>query len=108
MKTPVEVYRNENLRPYQEKPAEWEYSSGQVRRLAVNGMLYYGGGEYFVCEALAGECVRVDEFDGKLVVTFRHLSIREIDLRTGRSTAVLLPVLKSISSKTKNHWEENM
>lgn len=90
MKTPAELYSTENLRPYQEHPPEWEYSSGEVRRLDNEGGLSKYGCWYFVCEALAKERVRVDEFDGKLTVTFRHLTIREIDLHTRSSTAVLL------------------
>jgi len=92
MKTPAEVYLPENLRPYQEQPRDWEYDGGAVKRLDRYGMLYYGGGSYFVCEALAHERVRIDQLDNKLVVTFRHLTIREIDLRTSRSFAVLLKV----------------
>jgi transposase InsO family protein len=91
MKTPAEVYRAVNLSPYQEQPREWEYGGGLVRRLNTQGMLYYKRQTYFVSEALAAERVRVDELDHKLLVTFRHLTVREIDLRTGRSTAVLLP-----------------
>lgn len=91
MKTPAEVYKAENLRPYQEQPREWEYSGGIIKRLNTQGMLYYQARTYFVSEALAAEQVRVDEFDGKLVVTFRHLTVREIEVRTGKSTAVLLP-----------------
>lgn len=90
MKTPAEVYNRENLRPYQEHPPEWEYNGGEVRRLDNEGGLSKYGCWYFVCEALAKERVRVDEFDGKLTVTFRHLTIREIDLHTRSSTAVLL------------------
>ena len=90
MKTPAEVYTTENLRPYQEHPREWEYSGGEVKRLDNGGGFSKDGYWYFVCEALAKERVRVDEFDGKLAVTFRHLTIREIDLRTRSSTAVLL------------------
>ena len=90
MKTPAEVYTSANLRPYQEHPPEWEYSGGEVRRLDHEGGLSKYGCWYFVCEALAKERVRVDEFDGKLTVTFRHLTIREIDLHTRSSTAVLL------------------
>jgi len=97
MKTPAEVYNAENLRPYQEQPQEWEYSGGEVRRITNKGMLYYRGECYFVCEALAGERVRLDELDEKLIVTFRHLTVREINLRTGCSTAVLLPVRTSTS-----------
>jgi hypothetical protein len=48
-----------------------------------------------VSEALAEELVRVDELDGKLVVTFRHMTVREIELQTGKSKAVLLPVKRT-------------
>jgi transposase InsO family protein len=97
MKTPAAVYKAVNLHPYQEQPREWEYSGGMVKRLNTQGMLYYKQQSYFVSEALAAERVRVDELEDKLVVTFRHLTVREIDMRTGRSTAVLLP------ARTANH-----
>jgi len=90
MRTPAEVCSRENLRPYQEHPREWEYDGGEVRRLDNEGGFSKYGNWYFVCQALAKELVRVDEFDGKLTVTFRHLTIREVDLPTRRSTAVLL------------------
>jgi transposase InsO family protein len=95
MKTPAEIYNSENLRPYQDEPREWEYGGGEVARLDSQGNLYYKTARYFVSEALAKERVRIDEFEEKLVVTFRHLTVREIDLRTGSSTAVLLPVRRS-------------
>ena len=91
MKTPGEVYRAVNLRAYQEEPRDWEYSGGTVKRLNTQGMLYYRQQNYFVSEALATELVRVDELDGKLIVTFRHMTVREIEVRTGKSTAVLIP-----------------
>lgn len=95
MKTPSEVYVGENLRPYQEQVEEWEYTGGSVRRLNTQGMLNWRGSRYFVCEALAGERVRVDELDEKLVVTYRHQTIREIELGTGRSRAVRLRPARS-------------
>ena len=91
MKTPAEVYKAVNLRPYQEQPRAWEYSAGVVKQLNTQGMLYYKHQTYFVSEALAAERVRVDELDDQLLVTFRHLTVRQIDVRTGKSTAVLLP-----------------
>jgi hypothetical protein len=91
MKTPGEVYKAINLHPYQEQPREWEYSGGTVKRLDTQGLLYYRSQTYFVSEALATERVRVDELDGKLLVTFRHMTVREIEVRTGKSMAVLLP-----------------
>lgn len=93
-KTPAEVYQAVNLRAYQEQPRAWEYSGGAVKQLNSQGLLYYHQQTYFVSEALASEWVRVDELEGKLLVTFRHLTVREIDLRTGESRAVLLPVKK--------------
>ena len=90
MRTPAEVYTTQNLRPYQENPPEWEYSGGTVLRLNTQGGLYYRGRQYFVCEALASERVRVDELEENLEVTFRRTTVREINLRTGRSVAVVL------------------
>ena len=91
MKTPAAVYKTVNLRPYEEQPRAWEYNGGVVKRLNTQGMLYYKQQSYFVSEALATERVRVDEIDGKLLVTFRHMTVREIEVRTGRSAPVLLP-----------------
>jgi transposase InsO family protein len=91
MKKPAEVYTEENLRPYQEQPREWEYDGGEIRRVDKKGGLRKNRTWYFICEALAHERVRVDEFDDQLTVTFRHLTIRQIDLRTRRSAPVLLP-----------------
>jgi hypothetical protein len=90
MKTPAEVYQPVNLRPYQTQPREWEYSGGTIKRLNTQGLLYYHQRSYFVSEALATERVRVDELDGQLLVTFRHMTVREIEIHTGKSRAVLL------------------
>lgn len=98
MKTPGEVYTHDNLRPYQENPREWEYTGGQVKRLNTQGALNYRGRRYFVCEALANEQVRTDELDGLLVVTFRETTVRQINLRTGSSTAVVLDARRKAES----------
>ena len=90
-KTPQEVYRSDNLRPYQEQPREWEYSGGEVQRLDSTGGLYKYGSWFFICKSLAKEWVRLDEFDNLVTVTFRNLTIRQIDRQTGSSTMVLLP-----------------
>ncbi len=93
-KTPGEIYQAVNLRAYQEQPRDWEYTGGVVKRLNTQGRLYYRQQTYFVSEALASERVRVDELDGKLLVTFRHMTVREIELRSGKSSAVMLSVKK--------------
>lgn len=99
MRTPAEVYKAVNLRPYQESPPPWAYTGGTVRQLNSQGMIYFRKQRYFVSEALAAERVRVDELDGKLLVTFRHMTVREIELRTGKSTAVLLPARSEMKGR---------
>jgi transposase InsO family protein len=92
MRTPAQVYRPDNLRPYVEHPPAWDYGEGvSVRRLNPQGALEYRQRRLFVCEALAGERVRLDEVNDLLLVTFRTTTVREIDLRSGRSRAVVLP-----------------
>lgn len=85
MKRPVERYRP-SRRSYRADPPEWEYPSGSiVRRLNQAGCLSWGSERWFVCEALAGRRVQVEEVAGLLLVSYRHMYVREIDCR-GRST----------------------
>lgn len=77
-------------RSYQEQPPSWEYQAGsEVRRVNVNGAIAEAGRKWFVCEALAGQNVRVEHFDGKLLVSYRHMYIREIDLARGTTQALV-------------------
>jgi hypothetical protein len=43
-----------------------------------------------VCGALAGQHVRVERFDGKLLVSYRHMYIREVDLQRRCTRALVL------------------
>jgi hypothetical protein len=90
MKTPAQVYVPDNLRPYREPPPEWDYGAACTQALDSGGSLRWNSQRHFVSEALAGERVRIDELDGLLVVTFRNTTVREINLRTGKTTAVVL------------------
>lgn len=91
MQVPAARYRP-SRRSYQPHPPEWEYPPGaDVHQLNTAGCLEYGHRRYFVCEALAGERIRCRRFAERLLVTYRHMYIREIDLRTGRTTAVVRP-----------------
>ena len=81
MKRPVERYRA-SARAYQAEPREWEYPSGSiVRRLSTQGFLSWEGQNWFVCEALAGRWVRVERVAEQLLVSYRHMYVREIDRR---------------------------
>lgn len=80
MERPAQRYRPSS-RHYAEQVKEWEYPTGSdVRRLNSQGMLTEQGQRWFVCGALADRLVRVERFDGKLLVSYRHMYIREVDL----------------------------
>lgn len=90
MKTPAQVYRRENLRPYQDPPPEWDYGEAPTQLVNSAGCVSWRSQRYFVCEALVGERVRTDELDHLLLVTFRNTTVREINLRTGATTQLLV------------------
>jgi transposase InsO family protein len=91
MKPPAERYRPSS-RNYQEQVPPWEYPSGSdVRRLNSRGMLTEAGQRWFVCESLAGQAVRVERFDGKLLVSYRHMYMREIDPERRTTRALVVP-----------------
>jgi transposase InsO family protein len=90
MKRPVERYQR-SPRNYAECVREWEYPPGsEVQRLNSQGMLSEKRHRWFVCGALADQRVRVERFDGKLLVSYRHMYIRQIDLERRRSRALVL------------------
>ena len=65
-----------------------------MRQLQSQGCLYHGGRYYFVCEALAGEAVGIEELEEKLLVRYRHRYVREINLRTRQTRALVCRVRK--------------
>lgn len=90
MQRPAERYRP-SARSYQEQVRPWEYPAGsEVRRLNGAGALSDAGRRWFVCGALAEQPVRVERFDGKLLVSYRDMYIREIDLQRGHSRPLVV------------------
>lgn len=90
MKVPADRYQP-SQRAYQDKPVPWQYPGDvQVTQLNTQGMLTYGSRRYFVGEALAGKEVGYQLVGTQLIVRFRHVYIREIDLRDGRSHVLML------------------
>jgi transposase InsO family protein len=91
MEVPASRYRS-STRLYQAKPTEWDYAGGSlVHRLNSQGQLYWQGHYRFVCRALANEAVRIQQLDHKLIVSYRHMWIRQIDLKMGKSVALIMP-----------------
>jgi transposase InsO family protein len=92
MDVPAEHYQP-SPRAYTPTPTPWQYPSGvEVVALNSQGMLPYERHRYFVCEALASEPVGVQRFEDKLLVSYRHMLIRQIDLATRHTLPLLAPV----------------
>ncbi len=72
---------------------EWEDPTGSiVRRLNTQGFLYWQGQNWFVCEALAGRRVRIESIEGLLLVSYRHMYVREIDREQRCTRPLVLPL----------------
>jgi transposase InsO family protein len=81
---------------YNPRPREWEYPLGSiVKRLNTQGCMNFEGKRLFVCEALAGEWVRVEEVEDKQLVSYRKMYIREVDKILGKTRALVFPRTKS-------------
>lgn len=91
MKRPIERYRA-STRPYDPAPREWEYPVGsEVKRLNPAGCLSWEGTRWFVCEALAGKWVCVEQVKDLLLVSYRHMYVREIDRQQRSTRPLILP-----------------
>jgi hypothetical protein len=89
MKRPTQRYR-ESTRAYQAQPREWEYPPGSVvRRLNPAGCVYWLQRLWFVSEALAGRWVRLETVGDAVLVSYRHMYVRELHLKR-RSTRPLV------------------
>lgn len=95
MEVPAEHYHG-SARSYTDPPAPWVYPKDIVTgRLNTQGCLDYEGQRLFVCEALAHQQIGLQVLNGMLIVSFRHMKIREIrlDTRHGRQlSAKVLPM----------------
>lgn len=90
MRRPRERYRP-SPRRYDPHPPEWEYPPGSlVRRLNPDGCLYWQGKQWFVCEALPGRWVQLEKLGELLLVSYRHMYVREIDAKQGRTRPLIV------------------
>jgi hypothetical protein len=91
MEVPSSRYHSSPM-AYNPHPPDWEYPPGvDTRRLNSQGMVEYRGARYFVCEALAGERVQLDRLDKLLLIKYRHMYIREIEVQSGRTKTIVAP-----------------
>ena len=88
MKTPATVWQK-SARRYVAQPPTWEYEAGaEVYRVSKVGRLHLQGRAWEISRALAGEWVRIERLDGRVLVYYCRSLVRELDLVTQRSTAV--------------------
>jgi transposase InsO family protein len=79
-------------RAYVSSPRRWEYPIGAaVCRVDHAGMLSYRGRRFFIGDALIGEEVACTPLAERVLVTYRHMFVRELELRTGRTRTLLRP-----------------
>ena len=91
MDTPTEHY-HPSKKAYTSHPQRWEYPEGSVvSELNSQGCLTYKQRRYFVSEALEQQQVRIEQIENKLIVSYRQMYIREIDIITGKSASLLTP-----------------
>jgi len=88
MCTPASIWKP-SLRKYDPNPPAYEYGPGaEVRRISVDGDLYVDSCRWTISLALASEQVELKRLDQRILVYYCRTLVREIDLRTQRSTAV--------------------
>ena len=91
-RTPAQCYYPSSRR-YEPSPPEWEYPTGAtVKKLTPRGTLHWRDHLYFVSQALPNERVWIRQIDHRILVVYRDIMIREINLESGRTTAVASPV----------------
>ena len=89
MQPPARRYRR-SRRIYNPTPPEWEYQQdSEVRRLNSQGCLDYQRQRLFVCEALAGERIQIQQLEQSLLIRYRKTYIRHINLQTRKSTPLI-------------------
>ena len=90
---PPALHFRRSARAYVACPPRWEYPVGSdVHRVDANAMVSYGGRRFFIAEALIGEEVACARLADRVLVTYRHMFVRELELRTGRTRSLLRPV----------------
>ncbi len=87
--TPSQCY-HPSTRRYNPSPPAWKYPpNAVVKKLTPQGTLHWYGHLYFVSQTIPGERVWCRQIDQRLLVVYRDQLVREIDLKSGGTTAVV-------------------
>ena len=80
MKTPASLW-HPSARRYDPSPPAWQYAEGaEVRRLESTGQLLLHGRRWQVAGPLAGELVRLERLEQRVLVFYCNTLIRELNL----------------------------
>jgi transposase InsO family protein len=91
MQTPAQRYRRSE-RIYRSQTVLWQYADPlQAVRVDANGMIRWERCRYFVCEALIHHVVAVEQIGQELLVRFRNMYIRQINLQTKHTSPFIHP-----------------
>ena len=90
MQTPSSRWRPSERR-FDPRPRRWQYPPGSwVRRVGVNGGLWLNNKRWEVSRALAEQEVALEQVGETILVRYCRTTVREIDLRRGRSVPVAI------------------
>src|ERR1051326_5406769 len=92
MARPAQRYQV-SARRWLDRPSEWEYPHGsEVRRLNRQGAFFFANHYRYVSLALAGRQVRLERAADKVLVIYRHMVVRELDLTMGQTKTFVYPL----------------
>ena len=92
MRRPAERYAKSN-RPYQASVPAWAYPAGlEVQTVDAAGSVRVGGHRYFVCEALVHQEVALEALGEQVLVRFRNMYVRELNLVSRTTLPFIYPV----------------
>lgn len=92
MSRPAQRYQASKRR-YTGRVVPWQYPSAlEVRTVDAAGTVRVQGKRYFVCEALVHQPVALEPVGQHVLVRFRHMYIRELDLARQRTVPFVYPV----------------
>lgn len=92
MRRPGERYRK-SQRTYPWGPGSWVYPAGvEVRRVDAAGTLRVEGHRYFVSEALVHQEVALERVGQQILVRYRHMYVRELNLSSRTTQSFVYPV----------------
>jgi len=92
MQRPGQRYQPSLRRPLP-RPAPWNYPAAcEVTRVDAAGTVRMAGHRFFVCEALVHQEVGLERIGQQVLVSFRHMYIRELNLGSRTTRPFIYPV----------------